>query len=197
MTNEDMLARRIMTLGVGEYIKVFGQMKVIRYVWLVDSSGNVSSPTRMTFQQIRDYYAQTLSVMDTGTPAYWAPAYVRIDPNLTIDGTEFTIDSFDEFVIDSTTASNGIIFAPPTDTEYTIDVLGKFYSTDMSADEDTSIWTELYPNVLLYAALYQLEVTHRNTSGARDWLGAIDNELIAIDMDSVDFVSEHIDQMEG
>lgn len=197
MANEDMMARRLGVLEVGAYLKVFGHIKSIKNVWLIDSENTIVSPERRTFQQITDFYKEKVSAMDTGTPAYWAPAFVRLDPNVTLDELPFTIDSMTDFVIDAGAKSNGIIFTPPTDTEYTIDILGKFYSPELVKDGQDSIWSELYPNLLVYAALYELEVTHRNTAGARDWMDAIDNELIGIDMDGVEFLTDHIDQMGG
>lgn len=197
MANEQLRAKRIGKLEVGQYIKIFPQAKVISNVWLInDTTGDIITLDRKTYQQIRDFYAQSFNVMDNSTPAYWCPAYVRLDPNLTIDEVPFEIDKMDEYVLGGY-KSNGIIFSPPTDTEYRIDVLGKFYTANLTNDGDKSIWTESYPNVLLYAALYQLEVTHRNSEGARDWLAAIDNELIGMDMDSVEFDTEHISQMGG
>lgn len=199
MANEHLLAKRIGKLEVGQYLKVFSNAKVIKKVWLInDTTGDIVSLERRTYEQIRDFYLQKLSEMDTGTPAYWCPAIVRLDPSLTIDDVPFAIDAMDEYIIGGTgNTSNGVIFTPPTDTEYRIDVLGKFYTANLIADNDNSVWTESYPNVLLYAALYHLEVTHRNTEGAKDWMGAIDNELIGMDMDFVEFDTEDISQMEG
>lgn len=198
MANEFLLAKRLGVLEVGEYLKIFRQAKVIKNVWLTDpSDGSSFEPERKTYEQIRNFYGERLSVMTNGQPAYWAPAYVRLDPTLTIDEVTAQIDQMDEFVIDASTSSNGIIFAPPTDTEYQIDILGKFYTETLVDDADVSVWTESYEHVSVYAALYQLEVTHRNSTGAADWLNAIDNELIGIDMDGVEYDTDHISQMSG
>lgn len=196
-TNMQSRAKRVGVLAVGEYLKIFPQARVIEDVWLIDSAGESFPVIRKEYQQIRDYYNERLSVMDNGTPAYWAPASVKIDPNLTIDEATFAIDDMDELVLSNTLGANGIVFAPPTDTEYTIEILGKFYSSPLSNDLDTNLWTENYEGLLIRAAMYQIELDHRNTEGARDWLAGIDNEIIGIDMDEVMFDTEEINEMEG
>ena len=198
MANDDLYAKRLGTLAVGEYLKIFRFAKSITNIWLIDQSdGSTLELERKDYAWIRNEYGERLSAMDNGTPIYWAPAFVRLDPNLKISEVDFTLDQMDEYVIDASQSSNGIIFAPPTDTAYYIDVLGKFYSEKLVNNGDVSIWTELYPNILLFAAMYELEVTLRNTAGQEDWLAAIDNELIGIDMDRVDFDTNHISQMGG
>jgi len=198
MTNDDLYAKRLGELEVGQYIKIFPQAKLIKDVWLInESDGAIITLERREYSQIRDFYAKSFSSIDSGTPEYWCRAFVKLDQSLKIDDVPFAIDSMGEYVIDGTTGANGIIITPPTDAAYRIDILGKFYNVNLTKDRDKNIWTESYPNVLLYAALYQLEVTHRNSTGAADWLAAIDNELIGIDMDSVELDTSHIDKMEG
>lgn len=196
--NDQHIAKRVGTLAIGEYLKIFRQARIIMNVWLIDqTTGDTNPMDRRTYAEIRDFFGKRLSVLDAGTPGYWAPAYVKMDPGTVIDDLQVPIDTLDEFVIDSSLESNGIVFAPPSDTAYYIDILGKWYSNPLEADGDVSMWTEGFEHVLVWAAQRQLEVSHRNTEGVRDWTAAIDDQLSDIDKDEVAFDTEEINQMEG
>lgn len=52
-------------------------------------------------------------------------------------------------------------------------VVGNFYSEPLLHDTDSNYWSVLYPDTLLKAAMYELEVFYRNSEGAKDWLAAI------------------------
>lgn len=59
----------------------------------------------------------------------------------------------------------------------TIQVIGNFYSSPLIEDHDTNVWTDNFPDTLVKAALYQLEIFYRNTEGANDWLTSIQLDL--------------------
>jgi hypothetical protein len=199
ISNDQSRHKRIGKLAVDDYLLVFRQARTIENVWLVDESdGSTIELDRKTYEEIRNFYSERISVVDSGTPEYWCPAYIKLDPDLTIDDlSDFTINSLDEYVIDSTARANGIIIASPTDTEYTVEILGKFYSTVLENNRDENFWTESNEGLLVKATLYQIEVFHRNMAGARDFIDAIDSELIGVDMDDVMFDTEEINRMEG
>jgi hypothetical protein len=58
-------------------------------------------------------------------------------------------------------------------------------------------WSRDYPELLVRATLYQLELDYRNTEGAKDWLTSIDTDLRQIDYNIVEEQYEGINQMEG
>lgn len=68
---------------------------------------------------------------------------------------------------------------------------------EMSDDTDTSYWTLEAPVTLLFAALYQLEASYRNTEGAKDWLNVIDLDLLGMEKDKISEEIMGVDQMEG
>lgn len=59
----------------------------------------------------------------------------------------------------------------------TVRVEGCFYSEPLYHDEDHNVWSERFPDTLVKAALYQLEIFYRNTEGASDWLNSIQLDL--------------------
>jgi hypothetical protein len=58
-------------------------------------------------------------------------------------------------------------------------------------------WMGSYPELLLKAALWQLEISYRNTEGAKDWMQGIMQELTGIDMTTIRRTEGHINQMRG
>lgn len=68
------------------------------------------------------------------------------------------------------------IFPHPS-SDCTIRVEGCFYSDHLGFDEDRNIWSDRFPDTLIKAALYQLEIFYRNTEGAQDWLNSIQLDL--------------------
>ena len=70
-------------------------------------------------------------------------------------------------------------------------------SLELEDDADTSWWTLEAPETLVLASLYELEVAYRNTEGANDWMGALNNELMSLEYDQISEEITGIDQMEG
>ena len=191
-------ARRIYSLNVGDYLKILHQTKTIEAVWIIESDGSLTPLVRKDVITLRNYYLQTLNSTDNGTPLYWAPATVKLDPRSKInDIDDITIDEMGDIVIGESDEANGILIWPPTDTAVTLDILGKFFSATLTRNGDSSLWTESYPEILVMAGQYYLEVAHRNTEGAKDWMASIDLALTEVDMADVAFDSEHINQMGG
>ena len=74
---------------------------------------------------------------------------------------------------------------------------GRFYSAPMERDDDQNYWSLGHPEVLIKAAMYQLETFYRNREGAADWL-----ETIQLDLRDIEIlqIEQHIlgrNQMEG
>lgn len=79
----------------------------------------------------------------------------------------------------------------------TLMIEGYFNSPVLNEDGEGTFWTALYPNILVHAALYQLEVFYRNTEGAQDWMRAIQLALMNLDQTAVQDEQVNINQMEG
>jgi hypothetical protein len=154
---------------------------------------------KVDMKDLREYYNEPLENIANGTPLYYAPAVLRVIP----ESDRLGIDEFDgiigyaDVMFSQHYLYNGVIFYPPTDGTYTIEVWGLFYSPELASDTEESFWSVVHPEVLLMAAMHQLEVMYRNTEGANDWLNAINLEVSGL---GKDFVEEHIadvNQMEG
>lgn len=140
------------------------------------------------------YYNALVSETDTGAPLYYSPAVIR-----TTDATDRTVlGSFFNYVkTDDDGTYNAIMFLPPVDEAYVIEVIGNFYSTELTVNTSKNYWTVTNPDVLIKAALYQVEVFHRNREGMKDWLDAINIDVGGIDKDTVDEDVAELTEMQG
>lgn len=125
----------------------------------------------------RDYQTvlATASSIDSGTLIEGMPKYWSRYPSRIAD--EF---SNDQDIIRS------IALAPAPDKEYQIEVFGTFLSRPFTSDESQTYWSVAYPDILLQAAMYKLEVTYRNTEGANDHLRVIDEALQGMYFDYIE-----------
>ena len=70
-------------------------------------------------------------------------------------------------------------------------------TAELDDDTDENYWSIEHPMLLLYAALYEMEVSYRNTEGAKDWDLALSRELADLDKDTVEEEVHDADFMEG
>lgn len=119
----------------------------------------------------------------SGTPAYFAPIITTPHPDLTIANVG-SLDTHDLMFDLGRYAKDGILFMPPANGSYELTIYGAFFSV-MSADADVSYHSEMYPELLIMASNFALEVFYRNTQGMADWLSAMQPFLKGIDHDMV------------
>lgn len=137
--------------------------------------------------------------LDTGRPLDYTPARLRVTPDISsLPMSELDlIMSYGDVMLSSSNSYNGIIFIPPADTTYMVEIVGLFYSPTLASDSDETEWTVVHPNILLMAAMREVEVFYRNTEGVKDWDRTINAELTNIDFDNVQQQLVGVDQMEG
>jgi len=94
--------------------------------------------------------------------------------------------TFFNYVVPNSDSYNAIVFLPPPDETFDVEVQGLFYTYWPDDEDDTSFWMEIHPMISVWAGLYMLEVSYRNTTGANDWMAAITRTGSGIDKDTVE-----------
>ena len=140
-------------------------------------------------------YVSMFSAMTQSRPVSYSPAQLRLKKDA--NGLSGGVGGFMDVLPDGEQTYNGIIFMPPSDGDYTIEVVGHFYNPNFSADTDTTFWSERHPDLLLMAVMRQLEIFQRNTAGVNDWTISIGESVIGIDMDGVAESVTDIEEMNG
>lgn len=84
--------------------------------------------------------------------------------------------------IDDTGAYTGqtILFNTVLDEDITVRITYNLVAS-MTSDTDVNYFTMMYPELVVQAAMYQLEVSYRNTEGMKDWMNAMTPTLNGID----------------
>lgn len=127
---------------------------------------------RLEYAEFRD------SFPDRANESPGTPAYYTIQPrgSSTLSTLAAAISA-----LETSTTVDVIIVGPVPDGSYTLEIAARISLAELSDGDDTNGWTVLYPDTLLKAAMYELEVTYRNTEGQKDWLLAIEKDLFEID----------------
>ena len=101
-----------------------------------------------------------------------------------------TTESYDHFTY------NALIFMPPADDTFRLEIVGLFDTPELSADDDENYWSAVHPMALVMAGARALEIMYRNTQGAKDWERSIAIELTGFEMDLVEEEIAEVDQIE-
>lgn len=196
-------------MSAGSYRLLVPDAKVIKKIYAQYDSEHVLELAEKEYSWIRDLYKESLSQVSNAKPAYWCKGVADLAPNqLALQTTDYTGSFTYEFgdtlfADESTPGSVGryrtmsILILPPVDVTHTITVVGEFYSKFLSADADTNLWVSRYPELLLKAALRELEGFYRNTEGRKDWEDFLLSDKTGIEFIKADQESHNINQMEG
>jgi hypothetical protein len=136
-------------------------------------------------------------IAETGTPTYYAVDSIHLSPQqklLTFDQNEFNTDYYK--IMFNSVGYNAIWWAAPADSDGVVRMAANFFSV-MKEDSDTCYWSIVYPNALIQAMLFAIEVFYRNTAGMKDMLASLEPFLIGIDRDLAEESVVDINQMEG
>lgn len=179
-------------LATGGWYLTFSGCRSIREVWINNTEGR-SKLTKKDLSWLYQEYSALVSATDAGTPLYYCPARLR-----STDKTDQTnLGTFFNYVKADSDDLRGILILGPPNEAIVVEVQGLFYSDALTADESESYWTINWPETLIKAALYQVEVFNRNTEGMKDWIFAIDLDLEGLDKDMVEEETSTITQIKG
>ncbi len=186
-------ARLFEELAVGAwYFDFQKRCRAITEVW-INTSESRFRLEKIDVADLREFYSGLISATDQGAPAYYSPASLR-----TTDSTDInSLGSFFNHILADSDDYSGILIFPPIEEACVVDVWGKFYSDELAVNADDSYWSLNHSMTLVWAALYKLEVSYRNTEGAKDWLASITTNVEGIDMDGVTEEIAEIEEMVG
>lgn len=163
-------------LSAGAYSATFPLLRAPLEVYATDGESRWKLE-QLTQKELRGMYEKPFASVDSGSPLYWAASYTPND--------------------DTPVTSFSISVMPPLDGDYTLEVYGDFYSELLVDNTDVNWWTTNHSGLVVWAALYVLEVSMRNTEGSKDWLMAINRRIQAIDFDRAEMESAEKTEAEG
>lgn len=184
-------------IAAGVSFHTFGnRSRVIKEVWIIDSVDGRSKLEKVKHSDLREQYPDMPSAT-ADKPLYYAVDINRAVPT-GFDETNLPA-AFQPFIDTSATAYNikGILFAPPTDEVYVLEVIGKFHSPTLTDAYTQNWWSVSYPDLVILAALYQLETHYRNTEGANDYMNTMRPIIKGLDYDVAEEDSQDYTAMRG
>ncbi len=181
----------------GDYGVTFETCRSIKEVWCADTT----SRWELTKKDMRDfrneYWNEPVGSIQQGEPTVYVPAQMRKIPDrIELEDLEAIIGYADVMIGDDA-VYRGVLFMPPTDGQYQIEVFGHFYSPALEEDDHFSYWSEVHPMALIQGAMAMLEMSYRNTQGYNDAIRAINSIVTPIEMDTVEEDISGVNQMEG
>lgn len=171
------IRRHVVNVAVGSWYVAVQYLRAVKKLRGIDSDGD-----EMLFEQAPLFnLLNGLDVTDSGTPQYWASNIIGVSPSLegdTLSGLDGTSDLVS--VTNDLYEKSGILLDKPTDSAFTLQVYGRFWSPTMVDDEDKSYWTVNHPNLLIIAALRELEIFYNNMTGVRNWTAVANDYLFKL-----------------
>jgi hypothetical protein len=204
----NMQAKYVKQITAGTIKVPITGLRAVHNVWVGSSTDGLTELGPVTLKYMRNYYEKQLGDVAQGTPIFYAPAIFRPYPDTATSTSLSGYYDIDDLQLHSTTPNHfpysGIIIAPPPDATMYLSVYGLYYSPTLSATlagavwtQTKSFWSEVFPSMLLKAALYELEVFYRNTEGAKDWDNPLMRDVLDMDKDLAEQESVNINEMRG
>lgn len=179
-------------VAAGEFAINIPLTRIVRKVTLANADGTVPL-VKKSLDWLNNNYGDRFENITNAAPAYYAVGYNDLHENqAALTSSTFTTEfTYDEETVKFTDIGDRhldslLIILPPPDGVYTISVHGKFTLNRMTVDADENAWSIAHPNLLLFAALRELEVRMRNSEGLRDRDAAINALVFGIDKDMAD-----------
>lgn len=169
--------------------------RAFKEVWLSSTTAKWQLEKISLNDMMSELLTTKVSLLSSGSPCYYCPAITRNVP----EGSPLPTDITDYSDILSTTGSayNAILVAPVPNESLLVNALGIFYSKTLTLETDENYWSVVHPSLLIQAALREIEIFNRNSTGVKDWESAITSTLDGINKDLVEEQITDVDQMEG
>jgi len=168
----------------GAYTLSFQYCRSVEKVWMSNANQRYELTGPMSEEWIRRNYEVAIADIATGVPVYYCTNVIKLAPSQ-IDETlvGFTDATYDkgDIVYGRDWTYTGILFMPPADGTYTATVYGKFFTERLAEDANTNYWSNEYPDLLVMAAMAELELFNRNREGFLDIVEGLKNGLNAVD----------------
>lgn len=171
LDNRMAVAEVVDTLSLGSYTFDFPLVRGILGVHVLHDEKWVPLQ-RLSYGDFLERWDK-FSEVDDGTPSTWAIEFERGGDSSSIDDGDATTEST-------------IYVMPPPDEDVSVKVLVRYSNDELSDDADTNWWSVAYPDLLVNAAQYALEVAYRNRSGQEDFRLPIELMLESIDHDNAE-----------
>jgi hypothetical protein len=184
-------------LEIGFSSVQFPYCRAIKEVWAGSTTAKWQLEKKRLQDLVEGYLTGLPSSRSTGLPEYYAPCITRYIPD---NANPLTLESFIGWIDVPTGKAheyNAILVSVPASEKLTIMINGLFYSPELVNDTDENYWSAVHPQLLIHAAMRQIEIVNRNTQGMNDWSAAISTDMQQLGFDLVEELIAESSEMEG
>lgn len=180
------VARYQVDIAAGVRFKELLYCRALLEVSVTNATDGFLPLQRLSASAIKQLYNQDINTSNpNGAPRFWAPAVIGLSPQqVTLTSgnytSEFAYNAYD-LSFGEHYQKRGVLIYPIPDQTYTLTVEGSFFTRELSDDADKSYWTEVVPEILVFATLATIEQSYNNKEGSRDWLEAVKLRLAGVD----------------
>ncbi len=171
--------------------------RAFKEVWITTDEGKWQLTKKRLQDLIAAFYTELPANWTNGTPEYYSPTITRYIPEDVTPATLATFATYVGVISPTDYEYNAIILSAPVDRDTLVEVIGLFYSKEMTLDGDTNFWSVAHPLLLIEAAIRQTHLV----SGNKPMLDVIDRgldgDITRLDKDLVEQIIAEVDQMEG
>jgi hypothetical protein len=192
-------ARTFVLLEQSKTTVVFKNCRAIKRVRVADTDARTELEKK-DLTWMREQYPGLLGSISQGIPLYYCPAVLRMNPETKLaplGSTALYLGYGYDVMVGDHSEYNGVLMMPPADKDYMVEVEGLFYTPYLGAEDDENYWSINHPNILIMAAIREIEVFNRNSEGMRDWMTSIMEEFKGLESDLVETTSEDDEGMAG
>lgn len=185
-----------LTLSPGDYTLEFPySCRSVKNVY-VNNRESRYRLRKVSLNDLKNAYSDPVTLLQKSSPVSYALANLRALETTDKDSLGTFVNLTHEET-DKKYAYRGIIIVPPVDEEFVVEVSGLFSQNKLISDGDENYWTQEAPELLLKAALYELEGMSRGTENAKNWISMIAAETLELGKDFVEDEISDIDAMKG
>ena len=192
-------SRHLIPMAIGMFIVYVQELKTIEDIaWRATADKTLTYLERIREKILVERYGKAIPAYETGmlpydsyvtastgSPALYSlvpiaasPMQVGIEKEQTNPGAGIKYGETDNTV--------GIMIYPAPDTAGTLQITGYFDRSHITGDFESNWWMKVYPELVVEAAAYKIEVSTRNTEGANDRLRALEIALHDVENSMID-----------
>ena len=175
----------------------FPYCRAIKEVWVATSTERWQLEKKRLQDLMEGYLTGLPSSRTPGMPLYYAPCVTRYIPENALAGDIESHAGWTDVIAGNGHEYNAILLDTRTSEKLTCSINGLFYSMELVNATDENYWSVVHPQLLIHAAMRQIEIANRNTQGVNDWSAAIGAEMQQLGFDLVEELIAEVDQMEG
>lgn len=183
-------------------IRFTSRPKVVQSVTLFGADNAQIELQFLRLKELKLYNPLLIGSRDQGCPIYFSLGNVRHIPDNSPNALAPLVGIIEDGDVTDSTA---VVLDCPIDQGYIAEITGKFYSPTLYDGEvmapsekvETTWWTRYYPDLVILAARYKIDVDTNNSEGVSEKLKLIQFELNGIFNNFVEQEVEHISVMRG